>query len=377
MRIMSRVSCASVATSSCSSSRRSRCGGEGQDSVNSRRLRSCSDGGTSSRRKLSATCPATSDSMLAAAICRRLSNRRCSSIRRRSCWMRSASPPAWKSMTTGLTRCTCWEASPPPLRTEITSTRRSGCSLAISERIWMKVKAQFFQGCCLLLVKPSYHVWNSSSSSIVGLCCNSSRISWSVGMSLEQQIPQELAALTVQAFTNHLHSVAQRDLGDLRVAKGGGPVVQPRTGRCSIVDRVVQHGHQVRLAQAALANRHHRTALVRADRLDPFEQIAGRIRDLQKRLGSHLRRAGIFVVGKLDGRPFEAIASKFFSQGQVQHCFRSSWSPLSDGRLPVPFPACPGTGLDCCSIQPSISTRENRHPPPTPKAGISLAAAGR
>ena len=43
----------------------------------------------------------------ALAICKRLSNRRWSSIRRRSCWMRSALPPALKSMATGLTRCTC------------------------------------------------------------------------------------------------------------------------------------------------------------------------------------------------------------------------------------------------------------------------------
>nr|WP_311528736.1 hypothetical protein [uncultured Ralstonia sp.] len=69
----------------------------------------------------------------------------------------------------------------------------------------------------------------------------------------------------------------------------------------------------MRFTQAALADHHHWTALVGADGLDTLQQIMGRIRNLQKLLRRNLRRAGVRVVGELNGRPFEALAPKFFS----------------------------------------------------------------
>ena len=117
----------------------------------------------------------------------------------------------------------------------------------------------------------------------------------------------------MKALADHRHSTAQPDLADLRITQGGGPGVQPRTRRGRIVDCVVERGHQVRLTEAPLADHHDRTPLVRADRLDPFQQIVGRIRDFQELLGCDLSRPGVRVVGELNCCPFEAFAPKFFS----------------------------------------------------------------
>jgi len=119
--------------------------------------------------------------------------------------------------------------------------------------------------------------------------------------------------LPVKALTDHRHSAAQPNLADLWITQGGGPGIQPRPRRGRIVDCVVQRSHQVRLTEAPLADHHDRTPLVRADCLDPFQQIMGRIRDLQEFLGCDLSRAGVRVVGELNGCPFEAFAPKFFS----------------------------------------------------------------
>jgi outer membrane protein TolC len=74
-------------------------------------------------------------------------------------------------------------------------------------------------------------------------------------VTFEQQVPQELVAVAMQAFADHLHSVAQCDLADL----GRRPSVvaqalshEPRSSR--VVDRVVQRRHQVRLAETALTD---------------------------------------------------------------------------------------------------------------------------
>ena len=97
-------------------------------------------------------------------------------------------------------------------------------------------------------------------------------------MPLEQQVPQELVALAVQALADHQHPAAQGDLADLRIAERGRPGVQPCAGGGGIVHRVVERGHQVRLTKAALADHHDRTPLVRANRLDPLQQVVGRDR---------------------------------------------------------------------------------------------------
>ena len=42
-------------------------------------------------------------------------------------------------------------------------------------------------------------------------------------MALEQQVPQEFVALTMQTFADHEHSTAQGNLADLRLVKRTGP----------------------------------------------------------------------------------------------------------------------------------------------------------
>lgn len=58
--------------------------------------------------------------------------------------------------------------------------------------------------------------------------------------------------------------------------------------------------------------------MVRADCLDAFQKVMGRIRDLQEPLRGNLCRAGVGVVGELNGCPFEALAPKFIPQSPVQ-----------------------------------------------------------
>ena len=60
-------------------------------------------------------------------------------------------------------------------------------------------------------------------------------------MVLEQHIPQELVALSVQALADHQHSAAQRNLANLRIAKRRGPgseiVTEVRTAQDNDVVR--------------------------------------------------------------------------------------------------------------------------------------------
>ena len=134
-----------------------------------------------------------------------------------------------------------------------------------------------------------------------------------VRMALEQHIPEKFESLAVQAFANHPHPAAQRDLADLWIAQRRCPGIQPSAGRCCIVHGVVKRCHQVRLAETTLADHDHRTTLVRANGLDPFQEIVGGIGDRQEFLCCNLSRAGVRFVGKLNGCPFEALAPKFVS----------------------------------------------------------------
>jgi len=86
---------------------------------------------------------------------------------------------------------------------------------------------------------------------------------------------------------------------------------------------VVQRRHQVRFTEAALADDHDWTPLVRANSLDAFQEIVRGIGDFQKCLRRDLGRAGMGSVGQLDSRSTEAFTPKFFAQSQCQHyvCF--------------------------------------------------------
>ena len=76
---------------------------------------------------------------------------------------------------------------------------------------------------------------------------------------------------------------------------------------------MVERRQQVRFTEAALADHHDRTSLVRANSLDAFQKVVRGIGYLQKLLRRDLGRAGIGFVGQLDSRPFEAFAPEFFT----------------------------------------------------------------
>ncbi|WP_254170750.1 hypothetical protein [Ralstonia sp. B265] len=132
-------------------------------------------------------------------------------------------------------------------------------------------------------------------------------------MVLEQHVPQEFVAVTMQAFANDVHPVAQRDLADAGFSQRGCPRIEPRAGRCRVSHRVVKRGHQVRLTETAFANHDHGAPLVGANSLNALQQIVRGIGDLQKLLGRNLGRASMLIVGQLDGRALEAFAPEFFS----------------------------------------------------------------
>ena len=134
-----------------------------------------------------------------------------------------------------------------------------------------------------------------------------------VGMTFKQQIPEELVTLAMEAFANHEHPVTQGHLAEVAIAQGGCPGVQPCASRCRIVNGMVERGHQMRLTEASHPDDDHWAPLVGADGLDALQQVMGRIGDLQELLGRDLSRARIRVIGKLNGRPFEALAPEFFS----------------------------------------------------------------
>lgn len=51
-----------------------------------------------------------------------------------------------------------------------------------------------------------------------------------VWMPFEQNVPEELIALTMETFPDDEHAIPQRDLTDRRVRQGSGPALQPISG---------------------------------------------------------------------------------------------------------------------------------------------------
>ena len=74
-----------------------------------------------------------------------------------------------------------------------------------------------------------------------------------------------------------------------------------------------ERGHQVRFTEAAFADHDNRATLIGADGFDALQQIVRGIGDFQKLPSRNLGRAGMLVVGQLDGRALESSAPKFFS----------------------------------------------------------------
>ena len=117
----------------------------------------------------------------------------------------------------------------------------------------------------------------------------------------------------MQAFADDVHPVAQRDLADVGVGQRGYPRSEPCAGRGRVGHRVVERGHQVRLAEASLADHDHGTALVGADGFDALQQVVRGIGDLQELLGRDLGRTRVLVVGQLNSCALEVFAPEFFS----------------------------------------------------------------
>jgi hypothetical protein len=80
-----------------------------------------------------------------------------------------------------------------------------------------------------------------------------------------------------------------------------------------LVEAVVEGGEQVRLTLAALADEDDGLPVPRADRLHRGDHVGRRVRDAEELGGADLRRAGVVLVGELDGRALEAAALEFFA----------------------------------------------------------------
>ena len=73
-------------------------------------------------------------------------------------------------------------------------------------------------------------------------------------------------------------------------------------------------GHKVRFTQAPLADDDNGAALVWPDSLDAFQEIMGRVCDLEELSCRDLGRAGIAFVRKLDRRALKALALEFLAK---------------------------------------------------------------
>lgn len=129
-----------------------------------------------------------------------------------------------------------------------------------------------------------------------------------VRMVVEQQVPEELVALAVQALGDDMHAGAQGDLADLGVAQGVGPVVQPVAGGRMVGQGVIERRHQVRFSLPPLALEGDGATLARTRRRDGLDDIVGRIGDAQKVLRGDLGRTGVVFVRQLNGGAFQAAA---------------------------------------------------------------------
>lgn len=109
---------------------------------------------------------------------------------------------------------------------------------------------------------------------------------------------------------------------------------RPRLDEFFLLPLVLRRGNvgQAKvLGRVGLADQYERAALVGADRLDGFEQIARRVGDLQKIRGRDLRRARVVGVSQLDRRPFQEAILEFLTQSEPEHaeCASSDWVSIS------------------------------------------------
>jgi hypothetical protein len=134
-----------------------------------------------------------------------------------------------------------------------------------------------------------------------------------VRVALEEQVPQELVVLAVQALADDERLRAQLDLAELRLAEADAPGLQPLRRDLGAVEAVVEGSEQVRLTLAALADEDDGLPVPRADRLHRGDHVGRRVRDAEELGGANLRRAGVVLVGELDGRALQAAALEFFA----------------------------------------------------------------
>ena len=129
-----------------------------------------------------------------------------------------------------------------------------------------------------------------------------------LGMPVEEDVPQMLVSLLVEALRDDAEVRAELQRRQLRAVQARRPVRQP-LGRLSRVFHCVpQRGHQMRFALTAPAQQHNRARFVRLRRLEDAKEVNGRIGDAQELGGRLLQGAGRLVGGEVDGRALEAFA---------------------------------------------------------------------
>jgi hypothetical protein len=169
-------------------------------------------------------------------------------------------------------------------------------------------------------------------------------------MAVQKHIPQKLVPLTMQAFPDHQHAIAQSDGPHFWIPESGRPGCEPFLCRSSMRKSMEQCCQEVRLAQSAFANNDDRPAVRRSRGFKPLQDIVSGVSDLKKILGGNLCRACLIVIGELNGRPLQPFSPELLPQFQAKHPFSLPVPPVLFSR-----PYLNWTGISPPSIQFTLS----------------------
>ena len=147
-----------------------------------------------------------------------------------------------------------------------------------------------------------------------------------VRVTVEEDGPEELKVLAMQALADHKRLRSQLQLPELRLSQTQAPVAKPIPGNLWTRKGVVEGRKQVRLTLAALTDEDDWLAASWPDRLYSGENVGGRVRDAQELRSADLRRASVVLVRELDRRAFEPAPPEFLAQRQSQHRFHPFFS---------------------------------------------------
>ncbi len=92
-----------------------------------------------------------------------------------------------------------------------------------------------------------------------------------VGVAVEDEVPEELEVLTMEALADDVRLRSQLDLAELRLAEAQAPCAQPVRRDLWAREAVVERGEQVRLTLPALADEDDGLPATGADRLHGCE----------------------------------------------------------------------------------------------------------